>query len=56
MGRTLVRRRCSYCGRTMGFSLWAFRGRLFTTTHGLCEPCRLHMQRRIGYPMEVAAR
>jgi hypothetical protein len=39
LARTLARRRCGSCERTIGLSLWPWSGHWFVTTHGLCDAC-----------------
>ncbi len=39
LARTVARRRCGTCGRTLGLALWPWSGKLFLTTHGLCDDC-----------------
>lgn len=37
--RTLAKRRCGHCQRTLGVSLWPWSGRPVVVTHGLCRRC-----------------
>jgi hypothetical protein len=37
--RTVAMRRCGHCQRPLGIALWSWSGRVFVTTHGLCDRC-----------------
>ncbi len=43
---TVARRRCGKCGRTLGLALWPWSGKLFLTTHGLCDDCFRKVMRK----------